>query len=258
MVTIITSTSKSDIMNPKSAKQRQSSGRRLQIRGFPKIWTETLTHEDISWYLFDLLGNYGPIDGIVISQSKKDSLIYGMVDMLREKDASRIMNELLDENKRLSLPSWHTVLSFRQIDLYAPTTSPDEQSSDAKIGFVGDPNSIVGGHFEKSSQSVVNDKETETLSTLAEALPTTEGTCPPKTEEDKEIIAKSDNIIIYSRDKILSLRPESNADNSYKLDLEPQLQKILRRANIGKFPSGNGNRYEGDVYSGNSANDAGY
>lgn len=81
MVTIVTS-------------PQQELGRRIQIRGFPKIWTGNLTFDEIAvlllfenplhcyslkiqWFLFDLLSKYGPIDSISVTQSKKDLAIYG-------------------------------------------------------------------------------------------------------------------------------------------------------------------------------------
>uniref|UniRef100_A0A914HG11 Uncharacterized protein n=1 Tax=Globodera rostochiensis TaxID=31243 RepID=A0A914HG11_GLORO len=87
-------------------------GKRLQIRGFPTIWTEKLTFDDIGWFLFEMLVKYGSIDNISVTKSK-NSVVYGIVDMLRVKDAQKIFDNFPTGKRNYRLEEWNSTLQFK-------------------------------------------------------------------------------------------------------------------------------------------------
>nr|CAD2181438.1 unnamed protein product [Meloidogyne enterolobii] len=177
-----------------SFSQKHLSGNRFQIRGFPKIWTDKLTFDDIAWYLYDLLVKYGAIENIVISCSKKDMIVYGIVDMKSGKGIARIKNEMLDKHGKFYLQNWDATLSFRQVD--ADTTKKLEDLT-KKIS------------LKDLVKQLTPPQSTESFHSVNTA--------------DKATADSSD--FVYSREFLLSLRG-TISPSRYQTD--PQFSEILR------------------------------
>lgn len=188
----------------------ERNGKKLQIRGFPTKWTEDMTHEDISWYLFDLLSKYGPIYNVAVTQSKKDSLIYAVVDMLYEKDMYRIEQELLDQNNSLPLQGWNAALSFRRLD-----------------GNIGNEKYSKENENPAYSQSTEQPKRCQSVFEIVTPPQTEEKT----TEASKSVSqlstssAKGQDLppITYTSSELIGLR-----DSSARSVLGPEFSSILR------------------------------
>uniref|UniRef100_A0A914NE59 RRM domain-containing protein n=1 Tax=Meloidogyne incognita TaxID=6306 RepID=A0A914NE59_MELIC len=219
-----------------SFSQKNLSGNRFQIRGFPKIWTDKLTFDDIAWYLYDLLVKYGAIENIVISCSKKDMIVYGIVDMKSGKGIARIKNEMLDKYGKFYLQNWDATLSFRQVD--ADTTKKSEDLT-KKIP------------LKDLVKQLTPPQSTESYHSVNTA--------------DKGTVDSSD--FVYSREFLLSLRG-TISPSRYQTD--PQFSEILRsvenidygypNARINNFRSNNNRNFRqnetrgGFNYNGNKTN----
>ncbi|KAL3112218.1 hypothetical protein niasHT_016991 [Heterodera trifolii] len=182
-----------------------SGGKRLQIRGFPAIWTEKLTFDDIAWFLFDLLVKYGAIDNINISMSKT-SVIYGIVDMMGAKDAQAVFDKFLDAKGHHRLDEWNTTLQFKLLGGTATTSSTEQQ-----------PQQLPK----------------KTMTTAPPPPP------PPTTAKPTAVVVAAqrdaNTSLCYARDELMSLK--NNASRDFKVD--DQFTDICRTTrNFRQFKGG--------------------
>ncbi|KAL7075582.1 hypothetical protein ACQ4LE_005221 [Meloidogyne hapla] len=187
-----------------SSSQKNIFGNRFQIRGFPKLWTEKLTFDDIAWYLYDLLIKYGPIDNIVISCSKKDLIVYGIVDMQSAKSIVRIKKEMLDEYGKFYLQNWDATLSFRHIDL---DTTKKTDDITKKIS------------LKELIEQFTPQESTESF----QSITTTDK--PIEKNLNNDGIAGDSSDMVYSREFLLNLRGTISPSRYHS---DPQFREILR------------------------------
>ncbi|KAF7639668.1 hypothetical protein Mgra_00000994 [Meloidogyne graminicola] len=205
------------------SSQRKFAGNRFQIKGFPKIWIEKLTFDDIAWYLFDLLNKYGPIENIAVSSSKKDSTVYGIVDMKGGKSIVQIKKELLDEHGQINLSNWDATLSFKQIDADNKPKRTDDLTK--KVPLKDLMLQFTPPESNESFHSSTMDKQSDFSGALIE---------------------KNSSEFVYSREFILGLR-DTISPSRYQTD--PQFREILRSVENIDYGSSSGNTQNNGRYN---------